>query len=78
MSITIADDRLVHDLSRTASPVEIRTQDGRVLGLFTPRARLCEPDISDEELDRLLNDPNTKWYTAAEVEAKLRELRCTR
>ncbi len=29
-----------------------------------------------EEIDRVLNfnDPNTKWYTAAEVEAHLRAL----
>jgi hypothetical protein len=78
MSITIADNRLVTELTETADPVEIRSRDGRVLGLFTPQARLREPDISEEELDQVLKDPNTRWYTAAEVEARLRELRCSR
>jgi hypothetical protein len=75
MSITIADTQLVAALRQAAKPVEVRAADGRVLGTFTPR--LPEPEISEEELQRL-EDPNTgQWYTAAEVEAKLRELQCS-
>jgi hypothetical protein len=78
MSITIGDDRLVSALTETADAVEIRSRDGRVLGLFTPRTRLREPVISEDDLNQILTNPNTKWYTAAEVEARLRELRCGR
>ena len=31
-------------------------------------------DLTDEELDQRLNDPNAKWYTPDEVMARLREL----
>ncbi len=77
MSITITDD-LTGEFGWAAEPVEVRTPDGRVLGTFTPApARGPEPNISEEEMRRL-EDPTTgKWYTAAEVEAKLRELRCS-
>ncbi len=78
MSITITGD-LVDEFGRSRGPVEVRAPDGRVLGTFTPApARPTVPDISEEELQRL-EDPTTgKWYTAAEVEAKLRELRNSR
>lgn len=33
-----------------------------------------EPGITDEEMDRRLNDPDG-WVTAEEVNARLRELR---
>ena len=63
MSITITDD-LADEFGRAGEPVEVRAPDGRVLGTFTPR--LPEPDISEEEMQRL-EDPNSgKWYTAAE------------
>ena len=76
MSITITGD-LAGEFGKASAPVEVRTPDGRVLGTFTPAVRPPEPDISEEELRRL-EDPTTgRWYTAAEVEAKLRELRCS-
>ncbi len=77
MSITIADDRLVSDLARADAPVAIRAADGRILGTFTPVVRPPEPDISEEELRRREDSTTGKWYIAAEVEAKLRELRCS-
>jgi hypothetical protein len=77
MSITLTDN-LADEFGRAGEPVEIRAPDGRVLGTFTPVNRPPEPNVSEEELQRL-EDPNSgKWYTAAEVEAKLRELRCSR
>jgi hypothetical protein len=72
--ITISGE-LVAQFAQARHPVEIRAPDGRVLGTFTPRPRLPEPDISEEELQRIENNTTGKWYTAAEVEAKLRELR---
>lgn len=77
MSITIADDRLVAELARTDEPVEVRAPDGRVLGTFTP-VPPPEPDIPEDELRRREDATTGKWYTAADVEAKLRELRCSR
>ena len=81
MSILIADEQLAAKLDRADGPLEICARDGRRLGFFTPAkpaTRQLEPRISDEEAERRLNDPNAKWYTAAEVEAKIRELRCGR
>ena len=78
MSITITDDRLAVELSRAKSPVDVRTADGRQLGVFTPIPQKCpEPNISEEELRRREDTATGKWFTAAEVEAKLRELRCS-
>jgi len=53
--------------------------DGRVLGQFVPvepskKMSFPEFGMTDEELDRIENDPNQKWYTAEEVMARLREL----
>lgn len=76
MSITITDG-LADEFGRADAPVEVRGPDGRILGTFTPKKRPPEPDISEEELLRRENDTTGKWYTAAEVEAKLRELRCS-
>ncbi len=73
MSITITDD-LADEFGKAGEPVEVRGPDGRLLGTFLPRYP-GEPDISEEEMQRL-EDPTTgKWYTGEEVEAKLRELR---
>jgi hypothetical protein len=76
MSITITGE-LADEFGRADEPVEVRAPDGRVLGTFTPAKPLPEPDISEEELQRIENDTTGKWYTAAEVEAKLRALRCS-
>ena len=74
MSITIPGG-LADEFGRADAPVELRAPDGRILGVFTPRAALPEPPITADEL-RAIEDPTTgKWHTAAEVEAKLKELR---
>ena len=60
--------------------VEFRSPDGAVLGrykLTDPDPLEREMDISLEEFHRRLDDPNTVWYTADELAAKLRELRCS-
>jgi hypothetical protein len=79
MSILIADDEWAKKLNQFIEPVEIRAPDGKRLGLFTP-AKLNmhppEPKISADEVTRRLMDPNGKWFTAEEVESKLKKLRC--
>ena len=51
----------------------------RPAGRFTPTPRpgmmFPELGITDEEMERRLNDPDAKWVTADEVMARLRELR---
>lgn len=78
MSITITDDYLAGELSQARSPVEVCTTDGRKLGIFTPIPPRCpEPNISEAELRRREDTTTGKWFTVTEVEAKLRELRCS-
>jgi hypothetical protein len=81
MSILIADEQLTAKLDRADGPLEICTRDGRRLGFFTPAKpakRRLEPTISDEELQRRLAEPDAQSYTAEQVEARMRELRCSR
>lgn len=73
MSIHIADEKLVAAFEQFKQAVEVRGPSGRILGTFTPRP--YEPEVTEDEL-RAIQDPSTaKWHTAAEVEAKLKELR---
>jgi hypothetical protein len=81
MSILIADETLPAKLEAIRGPVEVWTKDGRQLGVFTPKSTIpseLEPAISEEEILRRLNDRSGKWYTAAEVEAKMKEWRCSK
>ena len=79
MSVTIHDAAAVAALaSTTGMDVEIRGPDGQLLGRFTPAPRpgmmFPELGITDEEMNRRLNDPDG-WVSAEEVNARLRELR---
>jgi hypothetical protein len=81
MPILIADEQLTAKLEQADTPVEICARDGRRLGFFTPSKpaqHQLEPGISREEAERRLNDQNAKWFTAEQVEARMRELRCSR
>jgi hypothetical protein len=81
MSILIADEQLAAKLDRADGPLEICTHDGRRLGFFSPAKpaqHRFEPRISMEETERRLNDPDAVWFTATQVEAGIRELRCSR
>lgn len=78
MSVTVRDTETVLALGKaTGSEVEIFGPDGRLLGRFTPAPRpgMTYPEfgMTDEEIDRLANDPNG-WVSAADVEARLRQL----
>jgi len=79
MSEQINDQKAVAELAAATSPIELCAPDGRVLGQFVPvepskKMSFPEFGLTDEELDRIDNDPNQKWYTAEEVMARLREL----
>jgi hypothetical protein len=81
MSILIADEQLAAKLDRADGPVEICTRDGRRLGFFSPAKpaqHRLEPRISLEEGERRLNDPNGEWFTADQVAARMRDVRCGR
>src|SRR5436309_1398547 len=76
----IIEDRQTATLLRAANgPEEVRSADGGLLGRFIPAPRpgmtFPELGLTDEELERRLNDPNAKWHTADEVMARLAELR---
>ena len=79
MSVTIHDAATAATLADTTGmDVEVRRPDGLLLGRFTPAPRpgrmFPEFGVTDEEMDRRLNDPDG-WVTAEEVNARLRELR---
>ncbi len=77
MSITIADDRLAAEFALLSDTVQVRGPNGKIIGIFTP-SQAPPMLISEEELKRR-SDPNSgKWFTAAEVEAKLKKLRCSK
>jgi len=83
VSILISDQPTVAALATATGPQEVRGPDGRLLGQFipAPRAGMTYPELglTDEELNRRLNDPNAKWYTPEEVMERLREIdRCSR
>jgi hypothetical protein len=79
MPIIIEDRQTTTKLQAATGPEEVRSSDGGLLGRFIPAPRpgMTFPEIglTDEELERRVNDPQTKWHSAAEVEAKLRDLR---
>ena len=78
MSITITDEAAAAALVTAKGPQELHGPDGRLLGQFMPAPRpgmmFPEFGLTDEEMDQLVNDPNTKWYTPDEVMARLREI----
>jgi hypothetical protein len=80
MTVTIRDEATAATLAGTVgAEVEVYGPDGRLLGRFTPAPRpgmmFPELGVTDEEMDRRLNDPNAKWVTGDEVMARLRSLR---
>ena len=80
MSVTIHDSVTAATLAQTTGvEIELRDADGQLLGRFTPAPRpgmmFPELGITDEEMDRRLNDPDAKWVTGDEVMARLRSLR---
>jgi len=71
MVITVNDPATLATLTTaTGVELEIRSPDGQLIGRFTPAPRpgmsFPELGVTDEEMDRRLNDP-TGWVTAEEV-----------
>lgn len=82
MSIQIRDESTAAALAATGDAQDVQGPDGRLLGRFVPVAKLAvscpELEVSDEELQRDLIDPDAKWCTPEEVMARLREIdRCS-
>ncbi len=80
MTLTIPDRTIAATFATaTGIGVEVRGPDGQLLGRFTPAPRpgmsFPELGITDDEMDRELNDPDATWVTAEQVNARLRELR---
>lgn len=80
MSVIIRDAHTVEALAQAVgAEIELRGPDGQLLGRFTPAPRpgMMFPEFgrSDEEIDQILNDPNTRWVSGEEVEARLRSLK---
>lgn len=80
MSVTILDPTTAATLAQTTGlEVELRDADGQLLGRFTPAPRpgmmFPELGVTDEEMERRLNDPNAKWVSGDEVMARIRALR---
>jgi hypothetical protein len=78
--VRIQDPKAVAALESAKAPVDVQTADGRFLGRFIPadpakKMSFPEFGMTDEEIAREDNDPNTRWYTADEVMARLRQLR---
>lgn len=74
----VADEKLVSALSLAKGPFPVCAADGRVIGYVSPTADLARPAIDEGEIRRRFDDPNGRWIPAAVVEAKIRELKCTR
>jgi len=80
MPFVIEDRRAIEAFAEATQPIELRSPDGRLLGQFVPvepskKMSFPEFGMTDEEIFRQDNDPNTKWYTADEVMERLRQLR---
>ncbi|MBA4064614.1 MAG: hypothetical protein C0501_13050 [Isosphaera sp.] len=77
MSIGITDPAAAAALAAARETGYVYGPDGFLLGKFVPLA-VERPAAGDEptveEMERLLNDPGTKWVTPEEVTARLREI----
>lgn len=78
MSITIGDESTASAFESASSPQEVRGPGGKLLGQFIPaslpKVSFPEFGVTDEELERQLNDTNAKWVTPEDVMARLREI----
>jgi hypothetical protein len=82
MSITILDESTATALATASTPQEVRGPNGVLLGQFIPaslpKVSFPEFGVTDDELERQLSDPNSRWHTPEEVMARLREIdRCS-
>ena len=80
--LKLVDPVLAKTLNQASEPLAIWSPEGIVIGYFTPAKqsyRHIQIPLSEEELRRREADHTSKTYTAAEVRAKLEELKqCSR
>ncbi|QJW99298.1 hypothetical protein FTUN_6901 [Frigoriglobus tundricola] len=78
MCITIHDEPTASALASASTPQDVRGPNGTLLGQFIPaslpKVSFPEFGVTDEELERQLNDPNARWHTPEEVMTRLREI----
>jgi hypothetical protein len=75
--LIIVDEQMRAKLAKVDEPELVCTEDGTVLGYFTPappQKLNLQPQISEEELRRREEDTTCKLFTTEEVIAKLRSL----
>lgn len=76
MPIDITDPQTAATLAAARETGYVYGPDGFLLGKFVPVA--VEPPAADEpsyeEMERLIDDPNTEWVTPEQVMARLREI----
>jgi hypothetical protein len=71
MTQIMIDAQMRSKLMSVSSSFEVVDENGRVLGVFTPRAPK-EPQISEDELD--LREQEEESFSTAEVMAHLEKL----
>lgn len=71
--LQITDPEILARL-QSNGPVDVADASGRVIGRidFKPMT-FPEFGITDEEFERMVNDPAGEWVPAAEVDRRLRE-----
>jgi hypothetical protein len=78
MPIMILDESTATALATASTPQEVLGPTGAVLGQFIPaslpKVSFPEFSVTDDELERQLNDPNSRWHTPEEVMARLRQI----
>ena len=77
MTKIVVDETLRAKLLNLTQPLELCDESGNVLASVHPKLDLsqygpCEPQVSEEELDR--REQSTEWYTTEEVLAYLKKL----
>ena len=75
VQVKIADANFEAVLKNTKDTIMLVGSSGRIMGHFTPLPReTMYPQISDEELERRMEDTTSICYTTEEVLEKLRAL----
>ena len=79
--LKLVDPVLSKTLNQASEPLAIWSSEGIVIGYFTPAKpsyRHVQIPLSEEELQRRERDNTGPWIPAADVVAKLQELKkCT-
>ena len=77
MPLKVDDPTMASAMNAVPHPTNVYGPDGQLLGQFWPRVpgmSFPELGVTDEELDRIIADPATRWVTGDEVMARLRAI----